>query len=73
MTILTAEDVFDEARLGVINDQTLARHSAAAVIRGAKDREFHSLGLVLGYDYPDSPVVVPDGKPVPLADVVRHF
>jgi hypothetical protein len=27
--------------------------------------EFHSLGLVLGYDYPDSPVVVPDGRPVP--------
>jgi hypothetical protein len=28
-----------------------------------KDPEFHSLGLVLGYDYPDSPVVVPDGSP----------
>jgi hypothetical protein len=35
--------------------------------RGAavKDPEFHSLGLVLGYDYPDSPVVVPDGSPRP--------
>ena len=31
----------------------------------AKDPEFHALGLVLGYDYPDSPVVVPDGRPVP--------
>jgi hypothetical protein len=30
-----------------------------------KDSEFHALGLVLGYDYPDSPVVVPDGGPVP--------
>lgn len=28
-----------------------------------KDPEFHSLGLVLGYDYPSSPVVVPDGPP----------
>src|SRR3954447_3888412 len=28
-----------------------------------KDPEFHSLGLVLGYDYPDSPIVVPDGTP----------
>jgi 2-polyprenyl-6-methoxyphenol hydroxylase-like FAD-dependent oxidoreductase len=28
----------------------------------AKDPEFHSAGLVLGYDYPDSPVVVPDGR-----------
>ena len=30
-----------------------------------KDAEFHSLGLVLGYDYVDSPVVVPDGRAVP--------
>jgi 2-polyprenyl-6-methoxyphenol hydroxylase-like FAD-dependent oxidoreductase len=28
-----------------------------------KDPEFHSLGLVLGYDYPTSPVVVPEGAP----------
>jgi 2-polyprenyl-6-methoxyphenol hydroxylase-like FAD-dependent oxidoreductase len=28
-----------------------------------KDPEFQSPGLVLGYDYPDSPVVVPDGAP----------
>ncbi|GAB3347688.1 FAD-dependent monooxygenase [Modestobacter lapidis] len=34
-----------------------------------KDPEFHSLGLVLGYDYPDSAVVVPDGRPVPEATV----
>ena len=26
-----------------------------------KDPEFHSLGLVLGYDYPSSPIVVSDG------------
>jgi 2-polyprenyl-6-methoxyphenol hydroxylase-like FAD-dependent oxidoreductase len=30
-----------------------------------KDPEFHSLGLVLGYDYPSSPVVVPEGPPTP--------
>jgi 2-polyprenyl-6-methoxyphenol hydroxylase-like FAD-dependent oxidoreductase len=30
-----------------------------------KDPEFHSLGLVLGYDYPSSPVVVREGPPVP--------
>ena len=36
-----------------------------------KDPEFHSLGLVLGYDYADSPVVVPDSVPrteLPLND-----
>ena len=37
-----------------------------------KDPEFHSLGLVLGYDYPDSPVVVPDG-PHPAEQPVTTF
>src|SRR3954469_866965 len=37
-----------------------------------KDPEFHSLGVVLGYDYPDSPVVVPDGAPRPAHDVVTY-
>jgi hypothetical protein len=40
-----------------------ARHAAAEVIRAAKDREFHSLGLVLGYSYDASPVIVDDGTP----------
>ncbi|CAB4932252.1 unannotated protein [freshwater metagenome] len=35
-----------------------------------KEPEFHSLGLVLGYDYADSPVVVPDGSVPPAHDVV---
>src|SRR4051794_17615403 len=37
-----------------------------------KDPEFHSLGLVLGYAYPDSPVVVPDDEPYPVPDVVTY-
>jgi 2-polyprenyl-6-methoxyphenol hydroxylase-like FAD-dependent oxidoreductase len=37
-----------------------------------KDPEFHSLGLVLGYDYPDSPVVVPDDGPRPAYAVPRY-
>ncbi|HEY6407562.1 MAG TPA: FAD-dependent monooxygenase [Ktedonobacteraceae bacterium] len=40
-----------------------ARHAASQVIRVAKDREFHSLGLVLGYQYDASPVIVDDGTP----------
>jgi hypothetical protein len=36
------------------------RNDVAGALQ-VKDPEFHSLGLVLGYDYPDSPVVVPDG------------
>lgn len=37
-----------------------------------KDTEFHSLGLVLGYDYPGSPVVVPDGRPVPEQELAAY-
>jgi 2-polyprenyl-6-methoxyphenol hydroxylase-like FAD-dependent oxidoreductase len=37
-----------------------------------KDPEFHSLGLVLGYAYPDSPVVVPDDGPAPAPEVVTY-
>jgi hypothetical protein len=40
-----------------------ARHAAARAIQAAKDREFHSLGLVLGYQYDTSPVIVDDGTP----------
>ncbi len=46
---------------GLVGEQ--ARHAAAQVIRAAKDREFHSLGLVLGYQYDASPVIVDDGTP----------
>jgi hypothetical protein len=41
-------------------------------MRRAKDSEFHSLGLVLGYAYDDSPVVVPDGSPAPPHDPVNY-
>ena len=41
-----------------------ARRAAAQAIRAAKDREFHSLGLVLGYQYAASPVIVDDGTPL---------
>ncbi|HZU69576.1 MAG TPA: FAD-dependent monooxygenase [Ktedonobacteraceae bacterium] len=47
---------------GLVGEQ--ARHAAAQVIRATKDREFHSLGLVLGYQYDASPVIVDDGTPV---------
>jgi 2-polyprenyl-6-methoxyphenol hydroxylase-like FAD-dependent oxidoreductase len=37
-----------------------AREPAATAIHATKDSEFHSLGLVLGYEYSRSPVIVPD-------------
>jgi 2-polyprenyl-6-methoxyphenol hydroxylase-like FAD-dependent oxidoreductase len=46
---------------GFVGEQ--ARRAASQVIRMAKDREFHSLGIVLGYQYHASPVIVDDGTP----------
>ena len=40
-----------------------ARRASAQVIQATKDREFHSLGLVLGYQYDASTVIVDDGTP----------
>ena len=51
----------DLATPGLVGEQ--ARRAAAQVIQAAKDREFHSLGLVLGYQYDASPVIVDDGTP----------
>ncbi len=48
-----------------------ARRAAAQTILAAKDREFHSLGLVLGYQYDTSPVIVADGTP-PLPES-QHY
>ncbi|GAA5037263.1 2-polyprenyl-6-methoxyphenol hydroxylase-like FAD-dependent oxidoreductase [Thermocatellispora tengchongensis] len=52
---------------GELGDETAGRALREELARRllVKDTEFHSLGLVLGYDYRDSPVVVPDGLPAP--------
>jgi hypothetical protein len=49
-----------------------ARRASLLPALQAKDPEFHALGLVLGYDYPDSPVVAPDGRPVPEPELTRY-
>ena len=59
-------DLDSEGRQG----QALRDRVAEAV--QVKDPEFHSLGLVLGYDYADSPVVVPDGKAAPEPSVTDY-
>ncbi|TQJ34968.1 FAD-dependent monooxygenase [Arthrobacter sp. SLBN-122] len=45
-----------------------AAHDALAV----KQSEFDSLGLVLGYAYAGSPVVVPDGSSLPAEDPIHY-
>jgi hypothetical protein len=49
-----------------------ARRASLVPALQVKDPEFHALGLVLGYDYPASPVVVPDGGPVPEPELTAY-
>ena len=37
-----------------------------------KESEFHSLGLVLGYDYGQSPVITPSGSTPPAVDPIHY-
>jgi 2-polyprenyl-6-methoxyphenol hydroxylase-like FAD-dependent oxidoreductase len=46
-----------------------ARAAAGEHIQAVKQREFDTLGIVLGYRYRDSPVIVPDGSEPPK----QHF
>jgi len=56
---------------GSVGDAT--RCEAGDVIFAAKLREFKTLGVVLGYRYDNSPIIVPDGTapPVPHAMIYR--
>ncbi|MFE4196751.1 FAD-dependent monooxygenase [Paenarthrobacter sp. NPDC056912] len=58
------------ASAGPVGDA--ARLSAREAL-GVKRSEFDSLGLVLGYSYAASPIVVPDGSPVPVEDPIRYL
>ena len=44
------------------------RRETGARILAAKSREFHTLGVVLGLGYEDSPVIIGDGTPPPPRD-----
>lgn len=48
----------DLEAFGPASDQ--ARRALGAVVHRAMEPEFHSLGLVLGYEYPTSPVIARD-------------
>lgn len=61
-----AAELDDDGPAGV------ALRSSVAEALAVKDPEFHSLGLVLGYDYPDSPIVVPDGSDRPEPTITRY-
>jgi len=48
------------------------RRAVGARIGVAKMREFNTLGVVLGYRYDDSPVIVPDGTEAPANDFLNY-
>ncbi|MES2977974.1 MAG: FAD-dependent monooxygenase [Pseudomonadota bacterium] len=48
------------------------RKSVGARIQAAKMREFTTLGVMLGYRYDNSPVIVTDGSPQPGRDFVNY-
>ena len=48
------------------------RREVGARIQSAKLREFATLGVMLGYRYDDSPVVVPDGSHAPGHDFINY-
>lgn len=47
------------------------RREIGSRIQTAKIREFKTLGVVLGYHYENSPVIVSDGTPAPVPDVYK--
>jgi 2-polyprenyl-6-methoxyphenol hydroxylase-like FAD-dependent oxidoreductase len=61
----------DPALRSAGSDGVRARRAAYEAL-AVKQSEFDSLGLVLGYTYADSPLVVPDGSPVPAEDPIRY-
>ena len=44
------------------------RKEIGDLIRSSKEREFHALGVVKGYRYEDSPIIVSDGQALPALD-----
>ncbi|MEU8394402.1 FAD-dependent monooxygenase [Nonomuraea sp. NPDC048892] len=54
-----APELADPALMGPDEEFERVRPAVAEAVRRTKDREFHSLDLVLGYTYAGSPIVAP--------------
>ena len=48
------------------------RQEIGARIQATKLREFTTLGVVLGYRYDQSPIIVEDGTPAPVRDFINY-
>src|SRR6266446_6565004 len=64
---LWAEGIEDAGEAG-----TRVRDEIGARIQRAKVREFNTLGVILGYRYDDSPVIVADGTEAPAPDFLNY-
>jgi len=53
-------------------DGTRLRREVATHIEAAKIREFTTLGVMLGYRYDDSPIIVADGTPATAHDFLNY-
>ncbi|MET0864031.1 MAG: FAD-dependent monooxygenase, partial [Nakamurella sp.] len=63
---------FADELLGQDGPAADAARAETAKALQVKDSEFHSLGLVLGYHYADSPAVTDDGTPSPVDDPIHY-
>ena len=63
---------FADELLGEDGPAGAAARAQAATELQVKDSEFHSLGLVLGYNYAGSPIVTDDGTPAPAEDPIVY-
>ncbi|HEV7664184.1 MAG TPA: FAD-dependent monooxygenase [Chloroflexota bacterium] len=63
-----AQRTIDDAtrNMSMLSAELAAAAGDADLIHRAKESEFHSLGLVLGYAYNDSRIIVRDGSPAAL-------
>ncbi len=60
-----APELADPRLMGSDVEFETARPAVAAAVQATKDREFHSLGLTLGYDYEGSPIIATEAGSVP--------
>ncbi|MDQ0798735.1 FAD-dependent monooxygenase [Arthrobacter sp. SLBN-112] len=63
---------FADPHLAAAGPRGDAARQAANAALAVKRSEFDSLGLVLGYSYAESSLVVPDGLPVPAEDPIHY-
>ncbi|MFG1922315.1 FAD-dependent monooxygenase [Cryptosporangium sp. NPDC048952] len=67
-----SQEAFLAPAFGSVDLEDAGVRAQLAEALQVKDPEFHSLGLVLGYDYPSSPIVVADGDDVPSPTLTEY-